>query len=639
MNDKARNRTVGILPDSDSIEGLGEAACYARLSDAKLGRESSIEDQVRECREEARRDGNFIPDANLFDDIDVRGATESRPGLDRLMDLVRSGKATFKNLYIADTSRLARNSSLAPKLRKFFKAHGIRLHFVENGMKSGTSGFDLQHTFQAYFDELYSEQLGEKVSRGQVGLVLKGYHPSGRCYGYRHVNDEHPTRIGKWNRPVVMGVWQVPFQPEVDVVLDIFRMYAHGEGGYTEIARKLNERGIDSPRKGTRKEGEGWGEATVRHILNNERYIGRVLFGRVKSRRDFETMKIKNTKRDESEWTTRDDPRLQIVPNELWDRVKARQAFMRGRYQKVGGLVHNPVNRRYLLGGLLYCGECGKQMTLTHDRYMCRSALRKTGCKNRRVIHRASLEKNLMETLASSIGSEARLADITTLFMSHLTAELKDRQAAEEGAVSQKSALTEEKTQLEAALRNLAEEVANYGGNDALRSLMRTKNVRLETVKEILSRAEQPAKRFSEEDVTAFLRHALDNLADVLMGDPVRSKQELLKRVASLTLTPIEKDGNQTFAITGDLTLFTEEEMLQLPSTGTGSGELQPVKFSLDNFVLCVDRLGKVVEVTCSPYATLPERGDADQETDLVRSLSAVAGMASQVSCNVGVVQ
>lgn len=130
-------------------------------------------------------------------------AAEQSCSISSWMDCWLCGTRCEENLYISDTSRLARSSSFAPKLRKFFESYGIRLHFVENGMKSGTSGFDLQHTFQAFIDEQFSEQLGEKVSRAQVGLVLKGYHPSGRCYGYHHVNEEHPTKIGKWNRPVV----------------------------------------------------------------------------------------------------------------------------------------------------------------------------------------------------------------------------------------------------------------------------------------------------------------------------------------------------------------------------------------------------------------------------------------------------
>lgn len=55
--DMTVKRQIVGTPESEAYEGGVESACYARLSDLKNGRESSIEDQVRECREEARRDG------------------------------------------------------------------------------------------------------------------------------------------------------------------------------------------------------------------------------------------------------------------------------------------------------------------------------------------------------------------------------------------------------------------------------------------------------------------------------------------------------------------------------------------------------------------------------------------------------
>jgi hypothetical protein len=88
---------------------------------------------------------------------------------------VRSGKATFKDLYVSDTSRLARSASFAPKLRKLFKSHCIRLHFVENGMKSGNSGFDLQHHFQSFSDELWQRvKARQALIRDKVGSEKAG---------------------------------------------------------------------------------------------------------------------------------------------------------------------------------------------------------------------------------------------------------------------------------------------------------------------------------------------------------------------------------------------------------------------------------------------------------------------------------
>ena len=60
------------------------------------------------------------------------------------------------------------------------------------------------------------------------------------------------------------------------------------------------------------------------------------------------------------EWITRDVPELRIVGERLWKKVKERQAGVRRRY---GEGFRNPLTaarrKRYLLSGLVACGECG----------------------------------------------------------------------------------------------------------------------------------------------------------------------------------------------------------------------------------------------------------------------------------------
>jgi site-specific DNA recombinase len=564
-----------------------ESAFYGRLSDADLGRESSIPDQLRECRDAARRNGGYIPDSNVFSDVDVRGITESRPGLDRLLDIVRSGKATFRDLYIADTSRLARSATLAPKLRKFFKYHKIRLHFVENGMHSDTTGFEIQHHFQSFYDEQFSQQLGEKVRRAQVGLVLRGYHPAGLCYGYKNVAEEHGTKTGKWGRPAVIGVKQVKNQEQADVILQIFNMYADG-CGYCDIARKLWEMGIDPPRKGKKNEGKGWSESAVMHILNNERYIGRVTYGKTRLERDEALTLQQRPVEDESEWTKHHNPKLQIVPDELWARVKARQALVSGKIgrEKAGGLARSSDSWMYLFSGLLICGLCHSSMVLTGGFYRCSKARRKMGCSNSLSIKRESLERQLIDGITSTILSETIFDEIKLPFMTALADEIKQQHVFGDDAPSRKQALLDEQRQLEAQLRNLAEEVAKHGSDDALRAARRSKGARLEVVKEMLKRVESPAKLPSEQEVEAFLRRNLSELADVLLGDPRRAKQELQKRITSLTLTPVEIEREAGCEVTGDLTLFTPDERMMLQVSCTRNLEHHPLAIKLDGVVL-----------------------------------------------------
>jgi hypothetical protein len=87
-------------------------------------------------------------------------------------------------------------------------------------------------------------------------------------------------------------VKQVPYREQVDVILDICKMYVAGEGGYCHIARQLKQKGIDPPRKGCKNEGKGWSESAVMRILDNERYVGHVVFGKTKQSRDPESMKL-----------------------------------------------------------------------------------------------------------------------------------------------------------------------------------------------------------------------------------------------------------------------------------------------------------------------------------------------------------
>lgn len=594
----------------DSQDSGLEGAVYARYSDEKQ-RKSSIEDQVRNCRGEAKQVGCWIPEANIFADPDVRGSLEHRPELDRLMEIVRSGRAPFRDLFIADTSRLARNSALAPKLRKFFDHHGVRLHFVENGMKSGTSGFNLQHTFQGYIDEQYSEQLGEKVSRGQIGCVLKGYMPSGTCFGYRNVPEEHPTRTAMYGRPEVIGVRQVCYDGQVKVVLLIFRMYAAGEGGYGQIAQKLNQMGVLSPREAVKNTVRGWNHATVRAILNNERYIGRVTFRKTKTSRDPETGRLKHKKRPEAEWVTYFDPSLQIVPDELWAAVRARQRLVRDTFGgvKAGGMARSPVSQSYLFSGLLRCGCCGGSMVLTNGpegAYKCSNARRKSGCSNHQSIHRRSLEGQLMDRLATTIRAEANIGEFTRLFRQRLNVELQRREEAVASAVSGKDGLFEERRQLTVALENLAEEVAAHGGSDTLRSMMRRKEKRKAEVDVLLSQSNSPAKQVSDAEIDNFLRKAFAELGDTLLGDPLRSRQELQKRISWLTLTPIIHDGSPAYVVSGNVGLFSDEDVVMLRCTMDSTAGHHSFDISLTGSVLKLGAGSRVVSVLGPTLASEP---------------------------------
>jgi site-specific DNA recombinase len=578
-------------------EGIPYAA-YCRYSSDRQ-RESSIEDQIRAARAEAKTLGGYIPDENIFCDRDVRGADHNKPELERLKAIVRSGKANFSDLIMWDTSRLARDTGLAAQLRKFFGHNNIRMHFLSNGMVSGNSGFDMQHTFQSLMDEQYSTQFGERVYRAQTGLLLKGFHPSGKCYGYQHLAEEHPTKLGLYGRKEVIGVRLILHHEEVAVIQMIYQMYASGAGGYTVIAQRLNALGILSPRR-PRKGVRGWGHSAVRFILNNERYRGINKHGRKQTVRDPETGKATHRDRPEHEWTVYVDSSLQIIPDSLWEEVRARQKLNSAEadQKKRGGL--NRASQPYPLGGLLRCGICKGPMVLTNGptgSYKCSSKRIGSGCTNGQLVRRSSLEQLLMERLAVTVRSSQTRQEMKALFMAELTAELSRQDELSLHGASTERSLQDERQKIAVAVENLMDEIAEYGGSEGIRSLLRRKESRLAAIDKQLAELRAPRAIVKPAEIDAFLEKALNELGTILLGDPVRSRDELQKRVGSLTLTPIVHEGRAAYRITGKLELFSGKETVMLGDTVHSVAKHHCQSINLDHLVLKLDNRGDVVAI------------------------------------------
>jgi site-specific DNA recombinase len=84
-------------------------ALYARVSAPPSATHShSIDDQLARLQEHAQRQGWEVPEAWVFRDDGVSGATLRRPGLDRLRDAVAS--SAVGRVLVTAPDRLARNA-------------------------------------------------------------------------------------------------------------------------------------------------------------------------------------------------------------------------------------------------------------------------------------------------------------------------------------------------------------------------------------------------------------------------------------------------------------------------------------------------------------------------------------------------
>ncbi len=146
---------------------------------------------------------------------------------------------------------------------------------------------------------------------------------------------------------------------QIAVLHGFHRLYVDG---FTPraIAHRLNEERVPSPRTARGRRSGSWTPATITGsrakgigILRNSIYVGRVAWNRSQKIRDPDSGKRTMRLRPKSEWIWVDVPDLRIVPNELWERAQVRReqrAWMPG--------AHVGARRKYLLSGLLRCGEC-----------------------------------------------------------------------------------------------------------------------------------------------------------------------------------------------------------------------------------------------------------------------------------------
>lgn len=349
-------------------------AIYARYS-TDMQNPKSVDDQERECRKHAEREG--WPIAQVFQDTALSGATKGRPGYEALLAAVKAGQ--FDIVLFEHLDRLARDLEFLMAFYKEARHAGCELHQLHRG-KLGIFDIGILGTFA----QIFLEELSYKTRRGLVGKIEAGKSAGGMSYGY----SVRRTMTGD----VVKGEQDIN-PDEALVVARIFTEYAEGKSPI-RIAADLNADGIPAPRSKGNSSGH-WRQTTINGnrgrgtgILNNELYIGRRVWNRQRYSKHPETGKRIPRLNPPEDWIIFEAPDLRIVEQPIWEAVKARQkAQQRVRTKHEGSdptglsVAQGMRRRKYLLSGLLSCGQCGGNLTIAGSgkarRYYCANAKEK----------------------------------------------------------------------------------------------------------------------------------------------------------------------------------------------------------------------------------------------------------------------
>jgi site-specific DNA recombinase len=402
-------------------------AIYARYS-SDLSRDASIEDQVRLCRQNAERAGWSV--AEVFEDRAISGASAIRPGYQALLAAVAEGRI---DIVLAEAlDRLSRDQEDIAALFKRLRFLGVRLVTVSEGEIG-----DLHIGLKGAMNALYLKDLADKTRRGLEGRVRAGRSGGGLCYGYDVIPGEE-----RGGRAINAD--------EAAIVRRIFAEFAAGRSPKA-IARRLIEDGIPGPRgvlwrdtaiRGHRQRGTG--------LLNNELYIGRLVWNRLRYVKDPASGRRVSRPNPPEAWIVEDVPDLRIIDEALWEAVKARQASIEAEPGVQAMKETRFWERRrpvHMLTGRAFCGACGGTFAAAGRDYLACSNARKLGtCDERKAIRRPLLE----DFVLGLVRDRLMQPEAVKVFISAYHTEINiDRDAAAAVRSGQQQELTDRQAKLE----------------------------------------------------------------------------------------------------------------------------------------------------------------------------------------------
>ena len=374
------------------------ATAYARYSSDQQ-RATSIDDQLRNCRKRAEAEGWEI--IETFADAAVSGSDAKRPQYQKM--LAAAGDGGFQVLLIDDLSRFARDSVEQERAIRRLEFQGVRIIAVSDGYDSLSKARKIHRGMKGLMNEVFLDDLRDKVHRGQEGQALKGFWLGGRPYGYRLRPVLDRSRLDAYGQPERVGTVLEVDPEQAPIVKEMFKRYSEGASCLT-ISRELNARGVASPGSTWRRKVRrcrGWMQSAVRSILKNPLYAGRQRWNASQYLRDPDTGKDRRRARPESEWKVRHDESLRLVSDELFDCVQARtRVSTKGDARlKSGGKA------KFVLSGLLVCESCGSKYVMgdkTH--YCCAGHWSGRACSNTTRVRRDAIEACLLRNDDSPIG-------------------------------------------------------------------------------------------------------------------------------------------------------------------------------------------------------------------------------------------
>lgn len=294
---------------------------------------------------------------------------DGRPEIKRMIADIVSGKIT--NVLVYKIDRLTRSTKNLIELIDLFNKHDCAFNSLNESIDTSSATGRMFLKIVGIFAEFERENLAERVRLGFERKAREGYTSSIwiQSYGYNRENGNKVQDI---------------FPEEAAIVRRIFSMYLHDDYAINKIQKILNVEKIPT------KKHKKWATTTIKQILTNPTYIGKVRYATEDANRYFEA----------------DGKHEPIISEAMYYEVQE-------KLQKIKGVTRTkrPRSGVYYCG-VLYCKSFGRKYTTKwsyskdasknaiHPYYRCANAL-EGDCSNKNIISHSKVEKAFQTYIAN----------------------------------------------------------------------------------------------------------------------------------------------------------------------------------------------------------------------------------------------
>lgn len=242
-------------------------ALYLRVSTQHQAQAQTIEQQLERLRAHVQAQGWQLSDEHIFRDDGYSGASLNRPGLDHMRD--RAAQAEFERVLITAPDRLARKYVHQVLLIEELERYGCPVEFLDHPMTQDPHD-QLLLQIRGAVSEYERSLIAERMRRGRhakyrAGILLPWTRSP---FGFQ-LDPDHPRDPKGVRRN----------EPEAAVIAEIFAYYLEESHSLFGLAKHLMASQIPTPHGQKR-----WNPATLRGILTNPAYTGKVYAVRSRSR-------------------------------------------------------------------------------------------------------------------------------------------------------------------------------------------------------------------------------------------------------------------------------------------------------------------------------------------------------------------